>query len=70
MDHPSLVKYFEAFIWHAGEWDEAFCLVMEYLEGMTLDQRIKEAPNGLPWPEVHTIFNTCLDGLIYASSMD
>jgi serine/threonine protein kinase len=64
--NPYLIRYRDSFVWHPGEWDEAQCLVMEYLEGETLASRLLGARRGLPWPEVKTIFEQCLDGLVYA----
>lgn len=66
LNHQAIVRYFGSYTWHAGEWDEAHCLVMEYLDGESLDQTIKKNPRGLPWLEVKRIFETCLEGLIYA----
>jgi hypothetical protein len=43
-------------------------LVMEFLQGETLDQRIARAPQGIEWEEVQRIFSQCLDGLLYASA--
>ena len=66
ISHPAIVAYRDYFVWHDGEWDEARCLVTEFLEGETLDDRIKNSPGGIPWPEVESIFEQCLSGLVYA----
>jgi len=66
LNHPNIVRYADSFIWHPGEWDEAMCLVMEFLEGETLDDRLKKQPRGLPWPEVKHIFDQVFGALIYA----
>ncbi|MEI8123531.1 MAG: protein kinase, partial [bacterium] len=60
------VRYRDSFAWHAGEWDEAQCLVMEFLEGEPLSDRLKKANTGLPWSQVEGIFEQCLAGLIHA----
>jgi len=66
LSHTHIVSYRDCFVWHAGEWDEAQCLVMELLEGEPLSNRLKNAKNGLPWPQVESIFEQCLAGLIHA----
>ncbi len=66
LSHTNIVAYRDCFSWHAGEWDESQCLVMELLEGETLHERLKNANSGLPWPQVEEIFEQCLAGLIHA----
>ncbi len=66
LSHTNIVSYKDCFSWHAGEWDEAQCLVMEFLEGETLHERLKNTSAGLSWPQVETIFEQCLAGLIHA----
>lgn len=66
LNHPAIVRYYGSYAWHAGEWDEAHCLVMEYLDGESLHDLIKRNPRGLPWLEVKRIFTACLEGLVYA----
>lgn len=66
LTHTSIVAYRDCFSWHAGEWDESQCLVMELLEGESLQDRLKKASSGLPWPQVEEIFEQCLAGLIHA----
>lgn len=66
LSHPNIVRYRDSFTWHPGEWDEAQCLVMEFLEGETFDVRLKKFLKGLPLPEVASVFEQCLAGLIYA----
>ncbi len=65
--NPHVIRYRDAFVWHAGEWDEAQCLVMDCLDGETLAARLAAARRGLPWPDVKRVFEQCLDGLIYAA---
>jgi len=66
LSHTNIVRYRDSFSWHAAEWDEAQCLVMEFLEGETLTERLKKANAGLPWSQVETVFEQCLAGLIHA----
>ena len=66
LSHTNIVRYRDSFAWHAAEWDEAQCLVMEFLEGESLADRLKKASTGLPWPQVEQIFEQCLAGLIHA----
>ena len=66
LTHTNIVAYRDCFAWHAGEWDESQCLVMELLEGETLQDRLKKSASGLPWPQVEEIFEQCLAGLIHA----
>ena len=66
LSHTNIVRYRDSFAWHAGEWDEAQCLVMEFLEGETLTERLKKASTGLAWTQVETVFEQCLAGLIHA----
>jgi len=69
VSHPGLVRYLDAFVWNAGEWDEAKCLVMERMQGETLADCLKRHPKGLPWPTVQVIFKQCLEGLICAREL-
>lgn len=66
LSHTNIVRYRDSFAWHSGEWDEAQCLVMEFLEGETLADRLKKANTGLPWAQVEEVFEQCLAGLIHA----
>lgn len=66
LSHTNIVRYRDSFSWHSGEWDEAQCLVMEFLEGETLADRLKKANTGLPWAQVEEVFEQCLAGLIHA----
>ncbi len=66
--HRNIVRYREFFARRESEWDEDLCLVMELLEGDDLKAMIKERPSGMPWEQVRSIFEQCLDGLIYARS--
>ncbi len=66
LSHPGIVGYRDCFSWHAGEWDESQCLVMELLEGESLHDRLQKSSSGLLWPQVEEIFEQCLAGLIHA----
>ena len=66
LSHENIVSYRDCFTWHAGEWDEAQCLVIELLEGETLQECLKKEKSGLPWPQVDEIVRQCLAGLVYA----
>lgn len=69
MDHPALLRYFDAFDFHTGEWDEASCMVMERLEGETLAQRLEREGAPLSLEESRRVFLACLDGLAHAESL-
>ncbi len=43
LEHPNIAKVYEV-----GRWEDAFCVVMQYIPGLTLD----EAAKGLPLPQV------------------
>ncbi len=66
LSHSNIVSYRDSFSWHAGEWDEAQCLVMEFLDGEPLSDRMKQAGSGLPWTQVEEVFEQCLAALIHA----
>ena len=66
LNHPNIVRYLDSFVIHPGEWAEAHVLVMEYLRGETLRDRLLRHPAGLPWTDVHDILEQCLAGLTYA----
>lgn len=66
LQHTNIVSYRDSFAWHPGEWDEAQCMVMEYLAGEPLSERMKKASSGLPWSQVEEIFAQCLAALIHA----
>ena len=70
LNHPNIVRYRDSFAWRHGEWDERHCLVMDLLEGETLEARLARGGKGLPWTEVRRIFEGCLEGLIYTRSQN
>jgi serine/threonine protein kinase len=66
LTHPHVVAYKGVFT-AEGEWGEARqCLVMEFLEGISLKEYIRQHTQGGPWAETSGIFRQCLDALIYA----
>jgi serine/threonine protein kinase len=66
--HRNIVRYRDFFVSNEGEWDETICIVMDLLEGGDLKTLLKDRPAGLPWAQVRSIFEQCLDGLIDARS--
>ncbi|MEI6147796.1 MAG: protein kinase [bacterium] len=66
MSHRNIVRYRDSFV-ARGDWDERQnCLVMEYMKGETLKERLQAHPRGLPWAEARDIMEQTLAGLIYA----
>ena len=70
LNHPGICHYIDYFIDAEGEFNERRCLVMEYLDGTPLDERLKRYPKGLPWDEVQVIFQQCIDGLAHAAELN
>ncbi len=66
LEHPNIVDYIDMFVWSPDEWDEWLYIVLEYLEGETLTERLERYPRGLPLEEVRHIFNDVISALIYA----
>ena len=64
---PGICTYIDYFVCAEGEFDETKCLVLEYLDGEPLSERLKSFGRGLPWEDVEKIFISCLEGLIHAS---
>ncbi len=66
LKHPNIVTYKGAFI-AEGEWGEARqCLVMEFLDGLSLKDYIQKHPQGCPWSAAVDIFRQSLSALIFA----
>lgn len=64
LSHPNIVK-----VYSAGTDNEYNYVVMEWVEGETLEQLIKRnKPSGLTFTKAKTILNQLLDALIYAHS--
>jgi len=67
ISHRNVVRYRDSFA-AAGDWeDRQNCLVMEYMQGETLKDRLKRFPKGLPWMETRDILEQTLAGLIHAA---
>jgi serine/threonine-protein kinase len=66
--HPNIVAYIDSFSWMQGGWDDVRVLVMEFLEGETLDLVVKRNPHGLGWDRVRDIFDPCIQGLMHAEA--
>ncbi len=67
LSHPAICHYVDYFIWQEGEFDELKCLVMEFLDGESLSDRIARHRKGLPWEEVYAIFDACISALVHAA---
>ncbi len=67
LHHRNVVRYLEVFKAVIG-FDECQCLVMEYLEGATLDQIISENPRGVVWERACKIITAIMRGLNFAFS--
>ena len=66
LSHPNIVDYRESFVVQ-DEWGEDInCLVMEFLDGEDLKERLEKHPRGLSWEFVKDLFEQCLAGLAYA----
>ncbi len=68
LSHPHIVRFHACFTARQGEWDEAACLVTEFLDGEDLARRLSRAPAGLPWDEARRILLDTLDALAFAES--
>lgn len=64
--HPNIVRYLDHF--REDGFDERPCIIMEYLEGMTLEEAIEiyHDQGGLDWEKVKNLFLQCIDGFIFA----
>lgn len=66
MSHRNIVRYRDSFVTQ-GNWEERQnCLVMEFMKGETLKDRMQSHPKGLPWQEARDIMEQMMAGLIYA----
>lgn len=63
-DHPNVVR-----IHNFVEYEGNFFLVMEYVEGMTLDALIQESPNGMPFEKAWPLFDEILAAFEYAHNL-
>jgi serine/threonine protein kinase len=67
--HPAIVRYLD-FFEVRGDISTDLCLVMEYLPGGTLADRIRASPTGLPTPVVLRMFVRYLDALRFLHERD
>ncbi|MCG3761976.1 serine/threonine protein kinase [Vibrio cincinnatiensis] len=66
LSHPNIIRVFDF-----GVDNKTYFIVMEYLDGETVEQLIQRSrPSGLPFHKAKIIFNQILDALIYAHSLD
>jgi len=63
LQHPNIVTLYD-FI----ERDGRPCIVMEYVDGQSLDQRIRACPCGLPLSEAIFIFRAVVEAIAYVHS--
>ena len=68
LKHKNIVQYLDHF--REDGFEERPCIVMEYLEGYTLEDAINEsvAKGGLDWDVVRHIFFQCMEGFVFAYS--
>jgi len=64
-NHPNIVIYRDAFAWDDGL-QESPCLAMEYLEGTSLQEMLRQYPRGIPWEQARPLFQQFMDALIFA----
>ncbi len=67
LDQANIVQYKDYFVSEIG-FEESRCLVMEFLDGETLEDRLKRFNDGLPFEEVQDIYIQVMEGLVYAQS--
>ena len=61
LQHPQIIPVYDF-----GEHDDQIYIVMAYIRGGTLADRIDHAPNGLPDREIIRLFDLICEGLDYA----
>jgi len=61
LDHPGIVKIYDYIVS-----EQTYYIVMEYVEGSSLAQLIKEHPGGLPTERALDLFEQILDAVSYA----
>jgi serine/threonine-protein kinase len=68
LHHKNIIRYYDSFDDFTGYYNVT-CLVMELLEGNTLDKLLEMPDNqgGFEWRTAKNIIDQCLDGLIFAS---
>jgi serine/threonine protein kinase len=70
LNHPNLPKVTDAFIERDLFANDCFYLVMEYIEGVTLESRLQESPDALAVPQVIEWGLQIADVLGYLHSQD
>jgi polar amino acid transport system substrate-binding protein len=65
LQHPQIIPVYDY-----GEQDDHIYIVMAYMQGGTLAERIEKSPNGLPDQETVHLFDLIAEGLDYAHSKD
>jgi serine/threonine-protein kinase len=68
LSHPNVLRYREFVHAEAGDWENVKAIVMDCLDGETLQDLLQRRPDGLAWEEVKTIFEQALAALDYAAS--
>lgn len=63
LQHPQIIPVYDF-----GEHDDQIYIVMAYIRGGTLADRIDQAPNGLPDQEIMRLLDLIAEGLDYAHS--
>lgn len=63
LNHSSIARIYDCF--NQGEWN---CIVMEYIEGMDLFEKIETCKEGIPEHELKPIFHSLFEGMAYAHS--
>ena len=63
LQHPQIIPVYDF-----GEHDDQIYIVMAYIRGGTLADRIDQAPNGSPNQEIIRLFDLIAEGLDYAHS--
>lgn len=64
-EHDAIVRYKDIFLAEHGL-EKRWFIVMEFVEGETLEQRLARFPHGLPWPEARRILRQCIEACAYA----
>ena len=65
LQHPQIIPVYDY-----GEQDDHIYIVMAYMQGGTLAERIERSPNGLPDREAMRMFDLIAEGLDYAHSKE
>jgi len=65
LSHKNIVRMY---VFDEDERDGTPFVIMEYLRGRSLDQLIRDNPDGLSWSEADGLIRQLLDGLSYAHS--